>query len=237
MIVGMLRRGWLLALALVACSGYPKPNRTYDGAVDPVPDAPVDAAIDAPDAGPVGVAPVAGTASISGTMDVGSVLTATASGFQLGMPAGTYHYQWERCPTSACASTTAIGGDVKTYTLVSADGGSYIRVGIFVTNSCMSGCGSSTTAFSGAAGPTRRVDLAKGGTCVVSGCSVGCNFYAISGVGFAAGNHAITCNASNTTNPWDSYTASLPSSFCCYGFPGKTTWATVDGVRSANLTW
>ncbi len=238
MIVRTARRGWLGALLVVACSGYPRPNRSYDATTEP-PDSPIDAIVDAPiDSGPQGVTPTAGTASVSGTTNVGSTLTASPSGFQLGMPAGTYHYQWQRCTTSACTSTTAIGSDAATYALVSGDGGAYIRVGIYASNSCMSGCGSSATAYSSAVGPVKRVDLAKGGACSVNGCASGCNFYAVSVVGFGGGNHTVTCNASNTTNPWYSYTASsFPSSVCCYGFPGQTTWATVDGLRSANLTW
>ena len=60
----------------------------------------------------------------------------------------------------------------------------------------------------------------------------------VTAVGVPAGNHTVTCNASNTTNPFSTYTASAwPSNVCCYGFPGQTTWATVDGLRSANLVW
>ena len=229
-------RGWLVVVTLVACSGYPKPGRAIDADVT-LTDSP-GSTIDAPPDAWQGTLPTAGTTAVTGTTDVGQTLTATPSGFTLGNPPGTYHYTWERCTTSACTSSTPIGTDQATYVLTTSDGGAYIRCGVTVTNTCSLGCGTSAVAYSGAVGAVRRVILAKGGACSVNGCSSGCNFYAISVQGFAGGNHSITCNASNTTNPWDSYSATLPSNnFCCYGFPGKTTWATVDGLRSNNVTW
>jgi uncharacterized protein YraI len=121
---------------------------------------------------------------------------------------------------------------------VSADAGAYVHVGIYVTNTCMAGCGSSSTAYSALAGLVRRVDLTKGAACVVLGCASGCNWMTVSPVGFSGGSHTVTCNASNTTNPFDTYsTSTFPSNVCCYGFPGQTTWATVDGLRSNNKVW
>lgn len=222
-------------MVIAACGGYPKPG----GGVDA--DVTVDGSGTIVDAGPdamQGILPTAGTTAVTGTTDVGSTLTATPSGFTLGNPAGTYHYAWERCTTSACTSTTPIGTDASTYTEVTGDGGAYIRCGITVTNSCTLGCGSSAVAYSPPVGAIKRVDFAKGGACSVSGCSSGCNFYKVSVVGFAGGSHTVTCNASNQNNPWDTYTTStFPSNVCCFGYPNVTAWVTVDGLRSNNVTW
>ena len=224
-----------LVVALAACSGYPKPGRSVDADVTTDGSSLVDAGVDANQ----GTLPTAGTTAVTGTTDVGSTLTATPSGFTLGNPAGTYHYAWERCTTSACTSTTPIGSDAKTYVQVAADGGNFIRCAITVTNTCPLGCGSSAPAYSPAVGAVKDVVFAKGAHCSVSGCtSSACAFYKVSIVGFSGGSHTVTCNASNQTNPWDTYnTSTFPSNVCCFGFPGVTAWVTVDGLRSNNVTW
>jgi hypothetical protein len=179
--------------------------------------------------------PTKGTASISGAAQVGATLTANPSGFALGTPAGTYHYQWQRCAGSGCASPVNIGNDAKTLGLVQADGGNYIRVGVHVTN----GCGTTPTVYSAVTAVVKAVTLTKGAACSLGSCTTSaCRFYKVDVVGFGGGSHTVTCDASNLTNPWDTYSASsFPSSVCCYGFPGKTAWVTVDGLKSNNLTW
>ena len=98
-----------------------------------------------------GTVPTAGTVSISGTWAVGATLTASPSGFDLGAPAGSYHYAWERCPDPGCATSTAVGTDSATYALAAADVDAYVRVGVHASNACAAGCGSSATAYAAAA--------------------------------------------------------------------------------------
>jgi hypothetical protein len=248
----------LVATIMAVTCGYPQPERVTGGGLGPdetgdggialideaPPDAPeidaipIDAPPDAP-AGYVGTPPTAGTASLSGAADVGSVLTATPSGFGLGDPPAGYHYIWQRCTTSGCSSITAIGADTNKYTLVTADGGKYIRVGIYASNACANNCGMTSTVFSAAKGPVRRVILAKGDVCHPDGCqSSACRTYKVSLVGFSTASHTVTCNASNTNNPWFTYsTSTFPSERCCYGFSDKKTWVTVDGLKSNVVTW
>ena len=96
-----------------------------------------------------GAAPVAGSVSISGAWAVDATLTASPSGFALGTPAGSYHYRWQRCADFTCATPTEVGADAAAYTVVAGDDGAWLRVGVFVTNACASGCGQSATAWSG----------------------------------------------------------------------------------------
>jgi hypothetical protein len=253
---GMVGARWsCLVLFVGACGSFANPASSFH--TDDDADVTTDADdIDAPelmsgadafvyldgavtDGGPQGTAPTAGTATLSGTADDTKVLTAAASGFTLGNPAGAYHYVWQRCTTTACTTFSPIGTDKNTFTLTRSEGGQYVRVGIYAVNSCPSGCGQTPTVYSAVKGPVRRVDLAKGATCHPAGCtSSACRTYKISVVGFAPGTYTTTCNASNTTNPWDTYSEnSFPSEFCCYGFSGKTTWATVAGLKSNVVTW
>lgn len=66
--------------------------------------------------------------TISGTAQVGQTLTATP-GTWSGNPTPTYSYQWQRGTTNIAGATSA------TYTLVSADAGSTVRVVVTATNS------------------------------------------------------------------------------------------------------
>jgi hypothetical protein len=247
---------WSVALlGVAACGGFPAPTNNSD----PIDDGGIEVDGDLVDAeevmagqdafeyldgavidgAPQGTAPTAGTASVSGTADDTKVLTATASGFTLGDPPGAIHYKWQRCTTSACTSFTPIGTDKNTFTLTRSEGGQYVRVGVYAVNSCPSGCGQTATIYSAVKGPVRRVDLVKGASCYVAGgcTSSACRIMKISLVGFSSGSYATTCNASNTTNPFLSYTTStFPSERCCYGFAGKSTWATVSGIKSNTVT-
>ncbi len=83
-------------------------------------------------------------ALISGTAKVGSTLTA-APGFFTGNPLPTTSIKWYRCsatgpaatvskPVSAAKCTAIAGKTAKTYKLVAADKGKYIRVGVTATN-------------------------------------------------------------------------------------------------------
>ena len=246
---------WLGLVLVMGCGAFPQPpSGTMSDAGPDDPDA--DVVVDAEevmagqdafvyldgaviDGAPQGTAPTAGTVSLSGTADDGKTLTASASGFELGDPAGTLHYVWQRCSTSSCASFSSIGTDKNTYILGRSDGGAYIRVGVYAVNSCPSGCGQTATKYSAVKGPVRRVDLVKGDSCYVAGgcTSSACRIMEIRIVGFSSGSYPVTCNASNTTNPFLSYTTSIfPSERCCYGFAGKSTWATVSGIKSNTVT-
>jgi len=253
--IGVLATAVAFGYAIVAC-GYPPPDRVpvaldgdagfLDEDIDAAPpDAPeidavpIDAPPDAP-AGYVGQPPTSGGASFTGTMDVGKTMTASASGFGLGDPAAGYHYVWQRCTSSSCTSVTNIGTDASSYKLVSGDAGKYIRVGIYASNSCFSNCGTSQTVYSSSKGMVRMVTLSKGAECHPSGCSSSaCRTYKVTLSGFSTASHTVTCNASNISdNPWFSYsTSTFPSERCCWGYVGKSTWVTVDGLKSNTLTW
>jgi hypothetical protein len=255
----MSRVRWAWALvALAACGSFPQPHQEFgvagDGGADDdaldYQDAGVGFDADPPDAfvpldGPVidgapqGTPPSTGTVSISGTTDAGDTMTVTPSGWSLGSPAGTYHYKWQRCSTSACTSTSTIGTDSTTYTLTASDGGYYIRGGVYASNTCSSGCGQSATVYSSAHGPVRDVVTAKGGACCLSGCcSSACAWVKVSLKGFPSGSHAVKLYGSNVTGAWSSYTTStFPSERGCWGYPGKKVWSTVDSLKSNTVTW
>lgn len=254
----MSRAGWLctLAVALAACGSFPRPQQELgvagDGGLDQ--DATADAGVgfdaDPPDAfvpldGPVidgapqGTPPTAGTVTVSGTTDDGQTLTVSTTGWSLGMPAGTYHYKWQRCSTSACTSVSNVGSDSTTYPLGDADGGYYIRAGVYAVNMCPSGCSQTATVYSSVHGPVRRVVTAKGPACCVSGCcSSACAFVKISLSGFASGSHSVKLFASNYPGGWLTYsTSTFPSEYACWGYSGKTVWSTVDSLKSNVITW
>jgi hypothetical protein len=81
---------------------------------------------------------VAATApTISGTLNVGQLLTSTAGTWTvLHDPLGfTPTYQWQRCTSTATASCSNIGGATSsTYTLVALDYGNRVRVNVTATN-------------------------------------------------------------------------------------------------------
>lgn len=71
--------------------------------------------------------------SVSGTVAVGSTLTAT-SGSWTGTPSTfTFTYQWQRCPSSgSCSSITS--ATANTYVISSSDAGSKLRVAVTAAN-------------------------------------------------------------------------------------------------------
>jgi RHS repeat-associated protein len=89
-----------------------------------------------------GVAPTAGSAAISGTVEVGQTVTATPSGFNLGAPTATYSYQWMWSTTASGAYSNISGATNSTYVVASAYYNDYLEVVITATNTCSSGCGS-----------------------------------------------------------------------------------------------
>lgn len=95
-----------------------------------------------------GTLPTAGAVGVFGLRAAGETLAAVPSGFGLGMPAAGYHYVWQRCMDAACSSTIAVGTDAQTYPLVDADVDGFIRAGVYASNTCASGCGSSATVYS-----------------------------------------------------------------------------------------
>lgn len=91
--------------------------------------------------------------------------------------------------------------------------------------------------------PPKTVKAAKGGSAQGrAGCSsAACRFLQVSFSNFSGGTHTITCRASGgDEGGFYSYTrtgTSGTSAVCYYGFPGRTVWATVDGVASNKITW
>jgi hypothetical protein len=75
--------------------------------------------------------------SISGTLQVGKVLTST-KGNWTGNPV-SYAYQWYRCPPGSAGSHTVCnpisGASAASYTLVSADSGNQMQVAVIATSS------------------------------------------------------------------------------------------------------
>ena len=67
-----------------------------------------------------------GTVNITGTTQVGGILTANIS--NLGGSGGTIGYQWTRGDSSSATGTNISGATSSTYTLVTADAGKYIKV-------------------------------------------------------------------------------------------------------------
>jgi hypothetical protein len=98
----------------------------------------------APDPGPGGVAPVAGTAGVSGTIAIGQTLTATNAGWNMGTPAGTFAYQWMRCGTSGGTCIDIAGQTGSTYVITATDGGRTIRVRLTASNAWGSASATST---------------------------------------------------------------------------------------------
>ncbi len=76
-----------------------------------------------------------GAPAISGTASVGSALTASPGSWS-GTPAPGYSYQWDQCSTTSLSSCAAISGaTASSYTVQSADAGSYLDLVVAATNS------------------------------------------------------------------------------------------------------
>jgi hypothetical protein len=88
-----------------------------------------------------------GLPSISGTLQTGSVITASP-GAWTGSPAPTFTYQWKRCNTGGASCIDIGSATASTYTLVAADGGMTIRVKVTASN----GVSPAATAESAATG-------------------------------------------------------------------------------------
>ena len=91
--------------------------------------------------------------------------------------------------------------------------------------------------------PSPSVALSKGSSAQgLSGCSSSyCRFMVIKFENFSGGGHTIRCRASGgDEGGFYAYTrtgSSGTTAICYYGFPGRTVWATVDGVSSNRIVW
>jgi hypothetical protein len=85
--------------------------------------------------------------TITGNTQVGQVLTAS-SGTWTGTTPMTFAYQWQRCNASGTGCSNLPGATATTYTTVTTDQGSTLRVAVTATNSA-----GSATAQSAPAGP------------------------------------------------------------------------------------
>ena len=72
--------------------------------------------------------------SISGSVTVGVVLTAN-NGTWTGFPAPTFTYQWRKCDSGGASCSNIAAATGTTYTPVSGDVGSTLRVVVTATNS------------------------------------------------------------------------------------------------------
>jgi uncharacterized repeat protein (TIGR01451 family) len=104
--------------------------------------------------------------TISGTTTVGQVLTATGGTWN-GTPAPTLAYQWRRCDASGGNCIDITGATTSTYTLVSADAGSTIRILVTATNGSGSANASSVQTAVVAASPANTVTPSITGTTMV----------------------------------------------------------------------
>ena len=94
-----------------------------------------------------GIAPTIASASISGTLQVGQRLTATA-GAQTGTPTPTLSYQWQSSSSEAGTFSNISGARSSSYTLQSSDAAQYIRVTITASNSVLPNASATSTASS-----------------------------------------------------------------------------------------
>ena len=80
--------------------------------------------------------PPEGTPTISGTAQVGEVLTADPSGITDadGLTTATFTYQWLRVDADGVSNETNIGTNAATYTLAAADAGKKIKVKVSFTD-------------------------------------------------------------------------------------------------------
>ena len=80
--------------------------------------------------------PPEGTPTISGTAQVGEVLTADPSGITDadGLTTATFTYQWLRVDADGVSNETNIGTNAATYTLAAADAGKKIKVQVSFTD-------------------------------------------------------------------------------------------------------
>ena len=84
----------------------------------------------------LGSFPAEGAVTISGTAQVGEVLTADPSGITDadGLTTATYTYQWLRVDADGVSNETNIGANAATYTPVAADVGKQIKVQVSFTD-------------------------------------------------------------------------------------------------------
>ena len=98
--------------------------------------------------------------SISGTAQVGQVLTASAGTWNDTKDAPnagtiTYTYQWRRASSANGTYSDITGATASTYTLAGADNGNYVRVHMTATDNNYPTPGQSATADSSAVGPVQ----------------------------------------------------------------------------------
>src|SRR5262249_14364093 len=104
----------------------------------------------------VAAAPPSNTAapSVSGSAQVGQVLSASPGSWSGTAPI-SYAYQWRRCDSSGSAGADIAGATASSYSAVTADQGSTLRVAVTATNAAGSSTASSaaTGVVSGPATP------------------------------------------------------------------------------------
>ena len=97
------------------------------------------------------------------------------------------------------------------------------------------GCGSSCGG--GGGGP---VSISKGASAVGQpNCThSSCAFVTVNFSGFAPGPHQVSCFSTLDSGAFYTYTTSnTTTSYCYYGYPGRSVWVTVDGTQSNVIVW
>ncbi|HVA31373.1 MAG TPA: PIG-L family deacetylase [Gaiellaceae bacterium] len=109
--------GFSLRVQVVARNSAGAAPAVYSGSTDPIHGAPANT-----------VPP-----SIAGVAVVGQALTASP-GTWSGAPAPSFAYQWQRSANNSSGWSSIAGQTAATYTVVTADAGSYLRVQVTATN-------------------------------------------------------------------------------------------------------
>ena len=150
--------------------------------------------------------PAEGTPTISGTAQVGEVLTADPSGIidADGLTTATFTYQWLRVDADGVSNETNIGAGAVTYTPVAADAGKKIKVQVSFTDDGGT-----------AEGPLTSDAYPSSGTIMLP-------------AGVTVSKSALTVTEQNTTG--DSYTVVLNSR------PTATVTVTVAGHAGTDVT-
>ena len=141
-----------------------------------------------------------GTASIAGTAQVGSVLTASSN----TAAATSTTYQWQSSTSSGGTYSNISGATSNTYTPTTSDYNTYLKVAITVTNTSGTATQTSTATAAVAAGTPTITGISPSNGPLTAGTSVtitGTNFQGVTGVKFGstAGTSVVVASPTSIT--------------------------------------